>query len=62
MGTAGAHAKSRPQLTHGFSLCLINHQTMKEFEAGGLAPCILNLGNRWRWLVSFTPLYARYAL
>jgi len=47
MGTAGARATSRPKLIE-FSLCLINHHTMKEFEAGGLTPRILNLSNRWR--------------
>jgi len=30
-------------------------------ESGGIAPRILNLGARWRWVVSFThrPLYPR---
>jgi hypothetical protein len=23
--------------------------------SGGIAPCILDLGSRWRWVVSFTP-------
>jgi hypothetical protein len=23
--------------------------------SGGIAPCILDLGTRWRWVVSFTP-------
>jgi hypothetical protein len=29
--------------------------------SGGTAPCILNLGTRWKWMVSFTPqpLYPR---
>jgi len=53
MGTAGACATSRPKLIE-FSLCLINHHTMKESEAGGFTPRILNLSNRWRWLVSLT--------
>jgi len=22
---------------------------------GGIAPCILNFGTRWRWVVSFIP-------
>jgi len=26
------------------------------WETGGIAPCILCLGPRWRWVVSFTPL------
>jgi hypothetical protein len=34
--------------------------------SGGIAPHILNLGDRWRWAVSFTPppptLYTRYPL
>jgi hypothetical protein len=24
-------------------------------RSGGIAPCIINLGIRWRWVVSFTP-------
>jgi len=24
-------------------------------ENGGIAPLILNLGTRWKWVVSFTP-------
>jgi len=34
---------------------------MKIWRSGGIAPRILNLGNRWRWVVSFTlrPLYPR---
>jgi len=33
-------------------------------ESGGIAPGILNLGTRLRWVVSFTPrpLYRRYPL
>jgi hypothetical protein len=32
--------------------------------SGGIALCILNLGTRWRWVISFTPwpLYRRYPL
>jgi len=25
------------------------------WEIGGIAPRILNLGNKWRWVVRFTP-------
>jgi hypothetical protein len=32
------------------SLYLIKHQV---WYSGGLAPCILNHGTRWRWVVSF---------
>jgi hypothetical protein len=31
------------------SLCLIKHDTMKTYNDGGLAPCILKFGARWRW-------------
>jgi hypothetical protein len=46
------------------SLCfyLTQHQAMKAYwESGGIAPCILDIGTSWRWLVSFTPrpLYPR---
>jgi len=27
----------------------------RHVESGGIAPRILNLGTRWRWVVSFTP-------
>jgi len=36
------------------SICL--HHAMKVYrESGGTDPRILNLGTRWRWVVSFTP-------
>jgi hypothetical protein len=44
------------------SLCLTKHHTMKMYwGSGGIAPRILDLGTRWRWVVSFTarPLYFR---
>jgi len=28
--------------------------------SGGMAPHVLNLGNRWKWLISFTPQPPRY--
>jgi len=33
--------------------------TTKTYGGGGIVPCTLNLGTRWRWVVSFTaqPLY-----
>jgi hypothetical protein len=35
--------------------CLIKHHTIKIYwESEGTAPHILNLGTRWRWVVSFT--------
>jgi hypothetical protein len=43
-----------------FSLCLTKHHAMKTYWAsGGIAPRFLDLGTRWRWVVSFTlrPLY-----
>jgi hypothetical protein len=39
---------------------LTEHHAMKAYwESGGIAPRILNLGTRWRWVVSFTtrPFY-----
>jgi len=32
-----------------------------QWESGGIAPCVLILGSRWRWVISFTPrpLYSR---
>jgi hypothetical protein len=44
------------------SLCLIEHHAIKTYwGCGGIAPRILDLGTRWRWVVSFTtrPLYPR---
>jgi hypothetical protein len=40
--------------------CLIKYRAIKS-RSGGITPCILNLGTRWRWMVSFTPwaLYTR---
>jgi len=38
------------------SLCLTKHHAMKTYsESGGIAPPILDLDTRWRWVVSFTP-------
>jgi hypothetical protein len=38
------------------SLCLTKHHTMMTYWGnGGVALCILDLGTRWRWVVSFTP-------
>jgi hypothetical protein len=43
------------------SLCLTKHHAMKMYwVSGGIAPRILDLGTRWRWVVSslsgrFTP-------
>jgi len=32
------------------------HHAMKTYwGSGGIAPCVLDLGTRWRWVVSFTP-------
>jgi len=37
------------------------HAVKTYWSSGGIAPCILNLRTRWRWVVSFTswPLYPR---
>jgi hypothetical protein len=38
-------------------LVLTKHHAMKEYwGSGGIAPHFLDLGTRWRWVVSFTPL------
>jgi hypothetical protein len=37
------------------SLCFIKHHDIKTLGSGSIAPCIRNLGTRWRWVVSFTP-------
>jgi hypothetical protein len=35
---------------------LTKHHAMKAYwDSGGIAPRILNLGTRWRWVVRFTP-------
>jgi hypothetical protein len=44
------------------SLCLTKYHAMKTYGGiGCIPPCILNLFNRWRWVVSFThrPLHPR---
>jgi hypothetical protein len=36
--------------------CLIRHHAMRTYWGnGGIAPRILNLGTRWKWVVSFMP-------
>jgi hypothetical protein len=47
-----------------FSLCLTKHHAMMYWGNGGIAPRILNLSARWRWVVSFIlqPLYPWYPL
>jgi hypothetical protein len=38
------------------SLCLTKHHAMKTYwGSGGIAPRILDLGTRWRSVISFTP-------
>jgi hypothetical protein len=38
------------------SLCLTKHHAMKAYWGrGGIASRIIDLGTRWRWVVSFTP-------
>jgi hypothetical protein len=36
-------------------LCLTKHSTMTYWGSGDIAPYILNLGARYRWMVSITP-------
>jgi len=37
-------------------MCLTKLRAMKTYcGSGGIAPPILNLGTRWRWMVRFTP-------
>jgi len=45
-----------------FYLCSTKHHAMKTYwEVEVIFPRIINLGTRWRWVVSFTtrPLYSR---
>jgi hypothetical protein len=43
-------------LTLKLSLCLTKHHAMKTYwGSGGIAPRSLDLGTRWRWVISFTP-------
>jgi hypothetical protein len=38
------------------SQCLTKHHAMKTYwGSGDIAPRILDVGTRWRWIVSFTP-------
>jgi hypothetical protein len=38
------------------SLCLTQHHAMNTYwDSGSIAPRILDLGTRWKWVVSFTP-------
>jgi hypothetical protein len=37
------------------SMFLTRYYAMKTYWCTGIAPCILNLGTRWRCVVSFTP-------
>jgi hypothetical protein len=38
------------------SLCLTKHHAMKTYwGSGSIAPCIPDLGTKWRGVVSFTP-------
>jgi hypothetical protein len=50
-GNHVSYSKSKALL----SLCLTKHHTMKYCGSGGIAPCILNPGIRWKWVVSFMP-------
>jgi hypothetical protein len=44
------------QYSYKLLLWLTKHHAMKRYwESGGIAPRILSLGTRWRWVVSFTP-------
>jgi hypothetical protein len=50
----GCGAKERRK--RKLSLCLTKHHAMKTYcGSGGIGPRILDLGTRWRWVVSFTP-------
>jgi hypothetical protein len=55
-------SSSKVKVKVKLSLCLTKHHAMKTYwGSGGIAPRILDLGTRWRWVVSFTPqpLYPR---
>jgi len=45
------------------SLCLTKHHTMKTYwRSWGIAPRILDIGTRWRWVVSFTSRLLYYLI
>jgi hypothetical protein len=49
------HLKSKDdKVKVKLSLRLTKHHEMKMYWSGGIAPRILDLGTRWRWVVSFT--------
>jgi hypothetical protein len=50
----GRHEKVKIKLSLWFFWT--EHHVMKEYwGSGGIAPRILDLGTRWRWVVRFTP-------
>jgi hypothetical protein len=54
--------KRRDNLKVKLSLCVTKHHATKMYwGSGGIAPRILDLGTRWRWMVGFTlrPLYTQ---
>jgi hypothetical protein len=38
-----------------YSMCLIQHHTIKIWETGTIYAHILNLSTRWRWVVTVVP-------
>jgi hypothetical protein len=57
-----AIVRSGSNLDVGLSSCLIKHHDMKTYGGScGIAPCILKLSTRWRWVIRFTPrpIYSR---
>jgi hypothetical protein len=56
----GAYDVSKVKVKVKLSLCFTKHHSMKTcWGSGGIAPRILDLGTRWRCVVSFTlrPLF-----
>jgi hypothetical protein len=44
-----------------FTRALTEHRAMKAYWGnGGIAPRILDLGTRWRWVAGFTPVWTRW--
>jgi hypothetical protein len=55
------YVKVKVKLSLCFSFLTEHHAKMAHWGSGDIAPHILHLGTRWRWVVSFTsrPLYSQ---
>jgi hypothetical protein len=47
---------ARQKANAKLSLYVTKYRALKTYwGSGGIAPCILDVGTRWKWVVSFTP-------